>query len=32
MWLDYFVELYFGGTAALPPLDLDALDVPQPPQ
>lgn len=32
MWLDYFVELYFGSTATLPPLDLDALDVPQPPQ
>jgi hypothetical protein len=32
MWLDYFVELYFGSTATLPPLDLDVLDVPQPPQ
>jgi hypothetical protein len=29
MWLDYFVELYFGTTTTLPPLDLDALDSPQ---
>jgi hypothetical protein len=32
MWLDYFVELYFGSTTTLPPLDIDALDLPQPPQ
>jgi hypothetical protein len=29
MWLDYFVELYFGSTTTLPPLDIDALDLPQ---
>lgn len=29
MWIDYFFQLYFGGTTSLPPLDLDALDLPQ---
>jgi hypothetical protein len=29
MWVDYFLELYFGSTATLPPLDMDALDLPQ---
>jgi len=29
MWIDYFIELYFGSTTTLPPLDLDALDLPQ---
>jgi hypothetical protein len=29
MWIDYFLELYFGGSATLPPLDMDALDLPQ---
>jgi len=32
MWLDYFIELYFGSTTTLPPLDIEALDPPQPPQ
>jgi len=27
MWIDYFVELYFVGSATLPPLDMDALDL-----
>lgn len=29
MWIDYFLELYFGSLAVLPPLDMDALDLPQ---
>lgn len=32
MWIDYFFQLYFGGTTTLPPLDIEALDLPQPPQ
>lgn len=29
MWIIYFFALYFGDTATLPPLDIDALDLPQ---
>lgn len=29
MWIDYFFQLYFGGTTNLVPLDMDALDLPQ---
>ena len=29
MWVDYFFHLYFGGSTSLPPLDIEALDLPQ---
>lgn len=32
MWVVYFVQLYFGSSDHLPPLDLDAFDIPSPGQ